>query len=157
MTQPHGFLNFDKSLVCKLSKTIYGLKQAQGLGMRSQLELLCSLDSLTPGAIILYLCTTIKVFISLCVLVYVDDILITGSSSSLIHTLINKIHAEFALKKLGRPSCFLGIEVSSQSNSYLLLNQSKYIRDILSRSMHSQLLKLQIKHNRYINQLIILV
>lgn len=29
MTQPHGFSNSDKTLVCKLKKAIYGLKRVR--------------------------------------------------------------------------------------------------------------------------------
>ncbi|XP_058785002.1 uncharacterized mitochondrial protein AtMg00810-like [Vicia villosa] len=74
------------------------------------------------------------VCISLHALVYVDDILIIGSSSAHIHELIIKLHHKFALKKLGRPSYFLGIEVKFQSNGSLLLTQTKYIKYLLSRA-----------------------
>ncbi|MCI96738.1 hypothetical protein A2U01_0118038, partial [Trifolium medium] len=30
MAQPPGFIQSDKTLVCKLQKALYGLKQAQG-------------------------------------------------------------------------------------------------------------------------------
>lgn len=67
-------------------------------------------------------------------LVYVDDILITGYNSVLAHDLINKLHFKFALKKLGKPSYFLGIEVQYYKDGSLLLTQSKYIKDLLARA-----------------------
>lgn len=63
--------------------------------------------------------------LTLYVLVYVNDILIIGSSSNLIHELINKLHSKFALKKLGVPKYFLGIEVHHQDNDTLLLIEMK--------------------------------
>lgn len=60
-----------------------------------------------------------------------DNILIIGSSSALIHNLINKMNVTFALKRLGKPSYVQGIEVNSQTNCFILLTQSKYIRDLL--------------------------
>jgi histone deacetylase 1/2 len=72
--------------------------------------------------------------VTLYVLVYVDDILLTGSSSSLLHSLISKLNSQFALKQMGKPDYFLGIEVQHLSNGNMLLTQSKYIRDLLHRA-----------------------
>jgi histone deacetylase 1/2 len=68
------------------------------------------------------------------VLIYVNDILITGSSSQLINDLINKLDAQFALKRLGQVDYFLGLEVHHLPSGALLLNQSKYIRDLLCKA-----------------------
>lgn len=67
-------------------------------------------------------------------LVYVDAILIRGTSSTLIHDLITKLQAEFALKHLVKPTCFLGIEVKYLKTGSMLLLQSKYIDDLLERA-----------------------
>lgn len=45
-------------------------------------------------------------------LVYVDDILVTGSSPSLILKVKNFLHSQFSLKDLGPLKYFLGIEVA---------------------------------------------
>jgi hypothetical protein len=44
-------------------------------------------------------------------LLYVDDIILTASSSALLPQLIDRLHAEFALKDLGQLHYFLGLEV----------------------------------------------
>lgn len=66
-------------------------------------------------------------------LVYVDDILMTGLSTQLIHVLIDKLHEKFALKKFGIPRYLLGIEVLEHSRGTLLLTQTNYIRDLLTK------------------------
>lgn len=43
--------------------------------------------------------------------VYVDDIIITGSETSYISTLITELSAQFAIKNFGNLNHFLGIEV----------------------------------------------
>jgi histone deacetylase 1/2 len=67
-------------------------------------------------------------------LVYVDDIIITGSSSSLVQNLVDKLNSAFSLKQLGDLEYFLGIEVHHLQDGSLLLTQSKYIRDLLSKT-----------------------
>lgn len=64
---------------------------------------------------------------------YVDDILITGSSSVLIHKLIQKLQSCFALKHLGTPEYFLGIEVKYLPSGSVILTQTKYTQDLLQR------------------------
>jgi histone deacetylase 1/2 len=68
------------------------------------------------------------------VLIYVDDILITGSAPHLIQDLIHKLNIKFALKQLGEVDYFLGIEVKHAASGGLLLNQSKYIKDLLCKT-----------------------
>ncbi|RVW61233.1 Retrovirus-related Pol polyprotein from transposon RE1 [Vitis vinifera] len=56
----------------------------------------------------------------LVVLVYVDDIIVTGSSSLLIEQLISSLNSCFALKDLGLLNFFLGIERAGLSESKLV-------------------------------------
>ncbi|KAH9736625.1 retrovirus-related pol polyprotein from transposon RE1 [Citrus sinensis] len=68
----------------------------------------------------------------LLVLVYVDDIIVTGSSSCLIQQVISNLQSTFALKDLGELNYFLGIQVVKNSSG-LHLSQSKYIVDLLHK------------------------
>lgn len=62
------------------------------------------------------------------ILVYVDDILITGDSPTQISEVIRLLNIQFALKHPGLVHYFLGIEVHHTAASYSL-SQSQYIRD----------------------------
>ncbi|KAK1553365.1 hypothetical protein Q3G72_033738 [Acer saccharum] len=64
-------------------------------------------------------------------LVYVDDIIITGNQSSAITSFIRALAAWFSLKDLGPLHYFLGVEATTTPHG-LFLAQSKYIRDLLS-------------------------
>ena len=63
-------------------------------------------------------------------LVYVDDIIITGDDDSAIGELALYLGSEFAIKHLGPFRYFLGIEVAYSSNG-LFICQRKYTIDLL--------------------------
>ncbi|XP_070054675.1 uncharacterized mitochondrial protein AtMg00810-like [Nicotiana tomentosiformis] len=65
------------------------------------------------------------------ILVYVDDLLISGSSSSLIQEANETLHSNFKMKELGELRYFMGIEVM-RSNKGILLNQRKYDLQLIS-------------------------
>ncbi|XP_021761170.1 uncharacterized protein LOC110726002 [Chenopodium quinoa] len=64
------------------------------------------------------------------VVAYVDDLLLTGSNSLIIHALKADLHSAFTIKDLESLKYFLGIEVS-RTDAGILLNQIKYILDLL--------------------------
>ena len=65
---------------------------------------------------------------------YVDDVLITGSSKSAITDLVGTLNKTFALKDLGQLHYFLGVEVRSTREGGIHLSQSKYIKDVLFKA-----------------------
>jgi histone deacetylase 1/2 len=66
------------------------------------------------------------------VLIYVDDIIVTGFSDHAISSLLRDLNENFAIKDLGDLHYFLGIEVKKVNNG-LLLTQEKYATDLLDR------------------------
>jgi len=66
----------------------------------------------------------------LLVLIYVDDIIITGNDSRAVTRLIQVLGREFSLKDLGRLYYFLGVEYRRTPSGFFL-SQQKYIRDLL--------------------------
>uniref|UniRef100_A0A2N9FVG4 CCHC-type domain-containing protein n=1 Tax=Fagus sylvatica TaxID=28930 RepID=A0A2N9FVG4_FAGSY len=66
-------------------------------------------------------------------LLYVDDMIITGDDHSGISDFKLFLHQQFEMKDLGHLSYFLGLEVFSDSISYYL-SQAKYASDLLSRA-----------------------
>jgi histone deacetylase 1/2 len=133
MVQPPGFEAADKTLVCKLNKALYGLKQAPRAWferLRSALLKLGFCPSKCDPSLFTLHGNQHMIFL----LVYVDDIIITGSSTNLIQTLIQKLHSEFSLKDLGKLDYFLGIEVHHSTSGSLMLSQTKYIRDLLTKA-----------------------
>jgi histone deacetylase 1/2 len=65
-------------------------------------------------------------------LIYVDDTIVSSSSSAETDALLKVLRAEFALKDLGDLHYFLSIEVH-QVDDDIVLNQFKYAQDVHSR------------------------
>ncbi|KAL5557093.1 hypothetical protein UlMin_039329 [Ulmus minor] len=70
---------------------------------------------------------------TLLILIYVDDIIITGSNKVEIEKLVVVLNNSFSLKDLGQLSYFLGIEVKVV-NGGLQLSQRRYIEDLLQKT-----------------------
>lgn len=68
----------------------------------------------------------------LLVLVYVDNIIVTGSSSHLIQQVITDLQSTLALKDLGELNYFLSLQVIKTFDG-LHISQSKYIMDLLHK------------------------
>jgi hypothetical protein len=66
-------------------------------------------------------------------LLYVDDMIITGDDSDGIEELKQFLSQHFEMKDLGPLSYFLGLEVLSSSDG-LFLSQAKYASDLVSRA-----------------------
>ncbi|XP_024200104.1 uncharacterized mitochondrial protein AtMg00810-like [Rosa chinensis] len=69
----------------------------------------------------------------LVVLVYVDDLIITGDNMDEIKSLKATLHNTFAIKDLRPLKYFLGIEMDQSSNR-IFLNQRKYVVDLLDKA-----------------------
>lgn len=65
--------------------------------------------------------------------VYVDDIIHTGSNVSVVQSLKDHVHKTFIIKDLGQLSFFLGIDVGYSSNG-ITLTQGKFTREMLDDS-----------------------
>jgi len=124
MTPPPGLFSSPSSAVYMLKQSLYGLKQAPRAWFekfRFTLLRLSFVQSQYDSS--LFQCKTSAGLILL--LVYVDDIVITGTDSILIGNLKQNLQASFHMKDLGSLTYFLGLEVHTDSSG-IFLNQWKY-------------------------------
>jgi histone deacetylase 1/2 len=132
MKQPPGFENSETpGYICKLDKAIYGLKQAPRAWysrLSSKLITLGFVPSKSDMSLFIYN----KYGITIYMLIYVDDIIVTSSSPEAVTALLAHLKEDFALKDLGKLHYFLGIEVREEANG-ITLSQAKYAQDILKR------------------------
>ncbi|XP_022008266.1 uncharacterized mitochondrial protein AtMg00810-like [Helianthus annuus] len=130
MSLPEG-LNVEKqNKVCKLNKSLYGLKQAPRMWNERLVQVLTKLDFVQSKCDhSLFIKSGKSVFIAL--LVYVDDILLTGNCEHEINRIKNLLKTEFLIKDLGLLKYFLGIEVIKVTDG-VCLSQRKYCMDLLN-------------------------
>jgi hypothetical protein len=73
-----------------------------------------------------------KARVTIYLLVYVDDIIVTSSSPAAVKALLDDLRSDFALKDLGDLHYFLGVQVTRTKNG-LTLSQEKYASEILQK------------------------
>ncbi|KAG8474184.1 hypothetical protein CXB51_034153 [Gossypium anomalum] len=117
MQQPPGYIQYDsngKSSVCRLEKALYGFRQAPHAWFDKLKRFLISVGFIIskPDASLFVRVTSDS---TLYVLVYVDDIIITGSMPTSIHYFVQQLNKEFSLKDMGDFYYFLWIEATRSS------------------------------------------
>ncbi|PKU78440.1 Retrovirus-related Pol polyprotein from transposon TNT 1-94 [Dendrobium catenatum] len=136
MLQPKGFEDKAKpNHVCLLHKAIYGLKQAPHQWYNMFTLSLTSLGfthSKSDPSILIFHKNSTQIYI----LVYVNNILITGNNDNEISALIKQLNQSYALKHLGHVHNVLCIKIQSDSNRYFL-SQPHYANSILQLIGHA--------------------
>ena len=129
MRIPKGVSSPSKRSVCRLRKSLYGLKQAPRAWFETFRGHLCASGfTQSPYDPSLFPCHTSTGVTVL--LVYVDDIIITGTDDGMIKSLRASLRDSFHMKDLGPLHYFLGLEVH-QSPKGLFVNQHKYTSDLI--------------------------
>jgi transposase InsO family protein len=134
MKQPEGFIQEGReNLVCKLKKSIYGLKQASRQWYLKFDEVIRSYGfTETPVDECIYIKISGRHFMFL--VLYVDDILIASSSLTLLHDTKVFLQKSFDMTNLGEATYVLGIEIIRDRERGLLgLSQRGYIEKVLKR------------------------
>jgi len=133
MKQPEGFVVKGKEhLVCKLNRSIYGLKQSprcwnavlddklKGIGFAQ-----------TTGDPCIYTALEGEMFI---IAVYVDDILLAGKSDRRMTEVKQALSKQFKMKDMGELHHFLGVKVIQKPETgQLWIGQSAYVKGILEK------------------------
>ena len=124
-----GFASPTPSKVCRLRKSLYSLRQAPRCWFAKLAAALTSYgfkQSYCDYSLFTYEAQHIQ----LNVLVYVDDLIISGNNGTVVQQFKDYLSRCFHMKDLGKLKYFLGIEVAR--NSYdIFLCQRKYTLDII--------------------------
>ena len=134
MVQPKGFVdpkNADK--VCKLQRSIYGLKQASRSWNRRFDKVIKDFGFIQcHGEACIYKKVSGSSVAFL--ILYVDDILLIGNDIELLSSVKGYLNNSFSMKDLGEASYILGIKIYRDRSRRLVgLSQSTYLDKILKK------------------------
>jgi len=120
------------NFVCLLNRSLYGLKQAPRAWYSRFASFLLRLgfvETKTDTSLFVFHRGQDTTYL----LLYVDDIVLTASSTELLRRIIDSLQQEFSMKDLGELHNFLGMQVQ-RTPSGLFLSQHQYMLDILDRA-----------------------
>lgn len=131
MKQPEGFVNtYQRNLVCRLRKSLYGLKQsARAWNFKINSVLVNNGFKRSVADQCLYTINISNKIIYL--LIYVDDILIACEDEEHIKYCENILKNEFEITSLGKVKNFLGLQIERKLNGAFMVHQTKYIEKII--------------------------
>lgn len=131
MKQPPGFEVENKNLVCRLKKSIYGLKQA-AKAWNDEIRRTLTQENFTQSKndVCLYSKKVHGEWVFL--LIYVDDIAIVTKSNAAMSKVKKMLSSKFKVQDLGEVKQYLSIEVTRDENGVYSLNQSNYIKKIVN-------------------------
>ena len=134
MQQPEGFKAKGKEhMVCKLQRSIYGLKQAsRSWNIRFDQAITSFGFEKSPDEPCVYKRIQAQKVVFL--VLYVDDILLIGNDKQVLSGVKDWLHKQFDMKDLGEANYILGIKlIRDRKNKLLALSQASYIDKILVR------------------------
>jgi hypothetical protein len=127
MQQPPGFIHSEfPHHVCKLKKSIYGLKQAPRAWHDSLKTFVLSVGfstSFSDPSLFIYNKQEVCAFL----LVYVDDLLLTGNNTTFLGKFMTELSTKFSLKQLGFP---VTPKPAFNKNTNLIKYSPKYATEI---------------------------
>ncbi|KAK8670697.1 hypothetical protein V6N13_037315 [Hibiscus sabdariffa] len=134
MTQPEGFVTPENAgKVCKLQRSIYGLKQASrswNLRFNDAIKEFGFIRNEDEPCVYKKFSGSIVSFLIL----YVDDILIIGNDIPTLQSVKAWLSSCFSMKDLGEAAYILGVKIYRDRSRRLLgLSQSTYIDKVLKR------------------------
>ena len=128
MKYPNGYIS-DPYLVCKLKKSLYSLEQTPR-------EWYSKMDAFLLSQKFQRCISDPNVYIQkydvhfIIIVLYFDDLLITGNIVASISTIKIALHNAFEMNDLGLLKQFLGLEIE-QNFDGIMVTQSKYISNLL--------------------------
>ena len=140
MKQPEGFVEPGKEkLVCRLKRSIYGLKQSPRCwnhALDSRLKEMSFKQAASDPCLYVHTNSEGEMFV---VAVYVDDIILGGKSESKLNEVKRELSQKFEMKDLGPLHHFLGVKViQDQLSESIWVGQPMYTERILHRfDMHN--------------------
>ena len=132
MRQPQGFIaKGQEHLVCKLKKSIYGLKQSPrcwNTALHNQLTMMEFVQADSDPCV--YRASGGEVFF---MGVYVDDIILAGESEKRMKEVKDTLTNKFDIKDMGELHYFLGMKIQLDKTGDIWIGQPAYAESLLQK------------------------
>jgi hypothetical protein len=134
MAQPEGYITKGtEHLVCKLKKTLYGLKQSSRAWYLKLHQFLVK-QGFTKNSADYSVYSKKQANAIFIIAVYVDDIILACNDINEMNLLKKQLKANFEMKDLGNLRWFLGMEITRDRKAGIIrLSQEQYIKKVLER------------------------
>src|SRR3954464_5810925 len=134
MMQPEGYIDpRNVGKVCKLQRSIYGLKQASrswNLRFDEVIKAFGFVQNVEEFSVYKKQSGTSIAFLVL----YVDDILLIGNDVKFLESVKEYLNGQFSMKDLGEVAYILGIKIyRDRSNRLLALSQRTYLEIVVKK------------------------
>nr|GEU52856.1 zinc finger, CCHC-type [Tanacetum cinerariifolium] len=140
INQPHGFIMPDnKNMVCKLIKSLYGLKHAPKQWHQKFDKVVLSNGYLLNQADKCVYSKFDKTGKSVIIFLYVDDMLIFGTNQVQVDLTKEFLSSMLSMNDMGEADVILGIKVKHKSNE-IAISQSHYIEKAVSQLEYSRVI-----------------
>lgn len=130
MEQPEGFRDASNK-VCKLNRSIYGLKQSGRVWNETINKELIDMG-FVQGEVDQCVYSKVTDEKKIYIAIYVDDVIIFSNDENEINSVKNTLSRTFKMKDMGEVSNVLGMTISRTEDG-IKIDQSKYISDVLTR------------------------
>lgn len=131
MKQPPGFaVKGQESKVCRLKKSIYGLKQA-ARSWNNRLHKILEEEGFKRCDADPCLYRKMMGGRHCYVLIYVDDLIVASEDDRMIEALADVLSRNFEISSLGNVQNYLGIEVERDDAGDYYIHQKKYIKEVI--------------------------
>lgn len=131
MRQPVGYeVRGQEQKVCRLKRSIYGLKQSARCWNRKLSEVLLKLGFVACSAdpcLYVAVRNSKKIFL----VVYVDDLLVGCASEEEIAKVYEELRKEFEICCLGEAKYFLGLELQKEDDGFYSMSVKAYIEKLI--------------------------
>jgi len=133
MKQPEGFHMGSTNQVCRLRKSLYGLKQSARQWNKKLHSVLTELGFSrieSDRSVYIYSNGEVRIIVP----IYIDDITLASKSSTAIDKYVQLLSQHFKCRDLGPTSFLLGVSVErTRSTHTLKLHQHQFILDLLQK------------------------
>ncbi|CAI5731226.1 unnamed protein product [Peronospora farinosa] len=135
MEAPYG-IEIAPGMVCKLRRSLYGLKQAAAVWHKKTCSVFSAMgfEQCRADTCLFVRRNNAKNKSPTYIVLYVDDLLIGCKSDAEADTIYKELSEHFTVKSLGAARFILGMEVNcSQEKGELVLKQSQFIMKVVSK------------------------